>query len=253
VRQMERNSGVAGAAFVQWVVTHSTEVVARLAAMNAKVVPFIAGPKYRFYRAHAAITLTAASIMKELGIINFDLERLFAYAMDLMRVLCDSVMETNMLTEEDALSMMVNDFQPMIVNTYAYGDHRSSSPESVRAYGAIAGRYILGDGKGKDPYGGMLFLSRQKMKDWCVNHRIELHKVIEHAMSKDVFVAENSRFNLTRGTILPAVTTRCIQFDTNKMDKPVSDGLKIVATIPHAVAASGPPVKQANIRGTPPA
>jgi len=170
-----------------------------------------------------------------------------------MRALCDSVMETNMLTEEDALSMMVNDFQPMIVNTYAYGDHKTTSPESVRAYGAIAGRYILGDGKGKDPYSGMLFLSRQKMKDWCVEHRIELQKVLDHAAGKGYYLADQPRFNLTRGTTLATVTTRCIQFDTNKMDKPVSDGLKIVATIPHAVAASGPPVKQANIRGTPPA
>jgi hypothetical protein len=119
-----------------------------------------------------------------------------------------------------------------------------------RVYGSIAGRYVLGDPKGKDPYSGMLVLSRQQMKDWCVEHRIELDKVLDHAKAKEIYVGDNPRFNLTRGTTLAAVTLRCIQLDTNKMDKPVSDGLKIVATVPRAVA-SDPPVQA--IRGAAPA
>ena len=157
-----------------------------------------------------------------------------------------------MLTAEDALNIMVNDLQPNILNTHEYRDNRyRDGPEMPpRVYGAIAGRYVLGDAKGKDPLTGMLFISRQKMKDWCVEHRIELDKVIEHAQQKGIYVTENARFNVTRGTMLAAVTLRCIQLDTNKMDKPVSDGLKIVATIPHAVATD-PPVQA--IRGASPA
>ena len=63
VRQMEHNIGVAGATFVRWIVTHQGEIAARFAEWNTKIVPFIAGPKYRFYRAHATATLAAASIM----------------------------------------------------------------------------------------------------------------------------------------------------------------------------------------------
>lgn len=252
VREMERNSGVAGAAFVQWVVTHQTEMVARLTEWNAKIVPFIAGPKYRFYRAHATATLAAASIMQDLGIIDFDLDQMFIFSMGLMKALCESVAETNMLTAEDAINAMVNDLQPNILNTHEYRDSRhGSGPEpTARVYGAIAGRYVLGDNKGKDPMSGMLFVSRQRMKDWCVEHRIELDKVIEFAKQKSVYVTDAARFNLTRGTTLPAVTLRCIQLDTNKMDKPVSDGLKIVATVPRAVATDPPPQL---IRGAPPA
>jgi len=252
VREMERNSGVAGAAFVQWVAAHQPEVVARIAEWNARVVPFMPGPKYRFYRAHATATLTAASIMKELGIVDFDLDRLFVFSMGLMKALCESVTETNMLTAEDALNIMVNDFQPNIINTHEYRDfrHRDGPETPMRVYGAIAGRYILGDNKGKEPLGGMLFVSRQKVKDWCVEHRIELDKVIEHAKGKGIYVADADRFNLTRGTTLAAVTLRCVQFDTNKMDKPVSDGLRIVASVPRAVATD-PPVQV--IRGAPPA
>jgi hypothetical protein len=255
VRQMERNSGVAGAAFVQWVVTHQSEMVARLAEWNAKVVPYISGPKYRFYRAHATATLTAASIMQDLGIIDFDLDRMFLFSMGLMKQLCESVTETNMLTAEDALNIMVNDFQPNILNTHEYRDvrHRDGPEMPPRVYGAIAGRYVLGDNKGKEPFGGMLFISRQMMKDWCVKRRIELDKVIEHAKQKNIFVADAARFNLTRGTMLAAITLRCIQLDTNKMDKPVSDGLKIVATMPRAVASDPPPAVAQPIRGAPPA
>jgi hypothetical protein len=252
VRQMERNHGVAGAAFVQWVVTHQNEMVTRLAEWNAKIVPHIPGPKYRFYRAHATATLAAASIMKDLGVIDFDIEQMFLFSMGLMKALCESVTETNMLTAEDALNTMVNDFQPNILNTHEYRDNRhNNGPEPTgRVYAAIAGRYVLGDGKGKDPMSGMLFISRQKMKDWCVEHRIELDKVLEYAKSKGIYVAENARFNVARGTTISAITLRCIQFDTNKMDKPVSDGLKVVATVPRAVATD-PPVQV--IRGTPPA
>jgi hypothetical protein len=222
----------------------------RLAAWNNKVVPYIAGPKYRFYRAHAAATLTAASIMKDLGVIDFDLERLFLFSMGLMRELCDSVTETNMLTAENALNMMVNDLQPNILNTYEYRDNRYvNGPElTQRVYGPVAGRFILGDAKGKDPYSGMLFLSRQKMKNWCVEHRIELSKVIEHAQQGGIYVGDNRRFNLTRGTTLAAIIMPCAQFDTNKMDSSVSNGLKIVATTPRAV---DPPPQ--TIRGASPA
>ena len=97
----------------------------------------------------------------------------------------------------------------------------------------------------------MLFVSRQAMKDWCVNRRIELDKVIEHTKQKGIFVTDAARFNLTRGTTLATVTLRCFQFDTNKMDKPVSDGLKIVATLPRAVASDPPPAQ--TIRGASPA
>jgi hypothetical protein len=250
VRQMERNSGVAGAAFIQWVAAHQPDMLMRLAAWNNKVVPYIAGPKYRFYRAHAAATLTAASIMKELGIIDFDLERLFLFSMGLMQELCDSVTETNMLTAENALNMMVNDLQPNILNTYEYRDNRYvNGPElTQRVYGPVAGRFVLGDTKGKDPYSGMLFLSRQKMKNWCVEHRIELSKVIEHAQQGGIYVGDNRRFNLTRGTTLAAIIMPCAQFDTNKMDSSVSNGLKIVATTPRAV---DPPPQ--TIRGASPA
>jgi hypothetical protein len=252
VRQMERNTGAAGAAFVQWAVMHQTEVAARFVEWNAKIVPFIPGPKYRFYRAHATATLAAASIMQDLGIIDFDLSRLFPFTMGLMKSLCENVTETNMLTEEDALSRMINDFQQHILNTYEYRDLRHpGGPESAqRIYGAIAGRYILGDTKGKEPYSGMLFLSRQEMKNWCVKNRIELDKVIAHAKEKGIFVDDNRRFPLTRGTNLSTITLRCIQLDTNKMDRAVSDGLKIVTSSPRAVA-SDPPVQA--IRGTSPA
>jgi hypothetical protein len=252
VREMERNSGVAGSAFVQWVVTHQPEIVARIAEWNAKVVPYMPGPKYRFYRAHATATLTAASIMAELGIIAFNLDHMFTFAMKLMKDLCESVTETNMLTADDALNSMINDLQPNIINTYEYRDNRYRDGPEVppRVYGAIAGRYVLGDNKGKEPLGGMLFVSRQRIKEWCVEHRIELDKVIGQAKEKSIYVADHARFNLTRGTTIPAVTIRCFQFDTNKMDKPVSDGLKIVAAVPRAVA-SDPPVQA--IRGTSPA
>ena len=153
-----------------------------------------------------------------------------------------------MLTTEDALNSMVNDLQPHILNTYEYRDNRyRDGPETPpRVYGAIAGRYVLGDNKGKEPYGGMLFLSRQRIKEWCVEHRIELDKVIDRAKEKGTYVADHARFNLSRGTTLAAITLRCIQLDTNKMDKPVSDGLKIVAATPRAVASDP-------IRGTSPA
>lgn len=253
VRQMERNSGVAGAAFVQWVVTHQTEVVSRFAAWTAKIVPYIAGPKYRFYRAHATATLTAASIMKELGIIDFDLDRLFLFSMGLMKALCDSVAESNMLNEEDALNMLVNELQPRILNTFEYRDNRSSKgPEAVqRVYGSVAGRYILGDDKGKDPYSGMLFIAKQEIKDWCSQQRFEVDKLLAYAVSHGIFVQE-SRFSVTRGTTLAAINLRCVQLDTNRMGKAVSDGLKVVASSsPRAVASDPPPIPM--IRGASPA
>ncbi len=230
--QMRINAGCAGEALVQHVVTHLDDTFALFQATIARLSPYVPGPKYRFYRNHAAATLTAATILHKLGVIEFNLDRLFVFAVRLMKNLCDSVAESNMITAEDALSYMINDMGPRIITTTGYRDGRDArGPEKVnRLYASVAGRYVLGEPGGKSKEAGKLYLSRKDMREWCMKQRVEISAVLAYAKQHHILVDDNLKFTLTRGTELSTVNIVCVVLDMNKMSDAIPQTLKLVTT-----------------------
>lgn len=230
LKQMQVNSGPAGEAFVQYVVAHRENVFALFQSQLAKLSPHIPGPKYRYYRNHAAATLAAATILHTLGIVTFNLDALFVFTIRLMKKLSDAVIETNMLTPEDALSLMINELSPRIVSTVEYRETRDArGPERVnRVFAAVAGRYILGGSDKKEKLAGKLYIVRKDMKDWCQKQRIDLVAVLDYAASQGMLLNDNEKFTLTRGTELPSINARCVCLDIAKMVDAVGQPVKLV-------------------------
>ena len=83
---MSLNQGVAGEQFVKFLIANRDKVALRLTDVANSVgtdnKDVANEPKYRFYRYHMACTLVAARIMKHLGVISFDLDKLRAFAED---------------------------------------------------------------------------------------------------------------------------------------------------------------------------
>jgi hypothetical protein len=189
--------------------------------MITRFTQVLPSPKYRFYRAHSACTIVAAQIAKKLGIIEFDVKELYAFTVNLIVELADSVMETNAISSDDAFSRMVSHLGPRIIVTSEYRDKRDGrGPESprTRIMGDVAGRYVIGTTSQKE-HAGHLMLSQKEVRDWCMKNRLDYPAMMTALQKEGALLKQGEKFTLTRGTDYPMVQQRCIIVDTLKLDK----------------------------------
>jgi len=221
IKQMTQNSGHAGAAIIKYMLENEASVAKAMEDMLTRFTKLLPSPKYRFYRAHSACTMVVAQIAKKLGIIQFDLQELYAFTGTLITELADSVMETNAISSDDAFSRMISHLNPRIVVTSEYRDKRDGrGPETPRnrVFGDVAGRFVLGTLNHKE-HAGHLMLSQKEVRDWCMKNRIDFHAMLSSLQQEGALLKQGEKFTLTRGTDYPVIQQRCIFVDTNKLDK----------------------------------
>ena len=221
IKRMTQNSGHAGAAIIKYMLENEALVAKAMEDMLTRFTKLLPSPKYRFYRAHSACTMVVAQIAKKLGIIEFDLQELYAFTGTLITELADSVMETNAISSDDAFSRMISHLNPRIVVTSEYRDKRDGrGPETPRnrVFGDVAGRYVIGTANHKD-HAGHLMLSQKEVRDWCMKNRIDFHAMLGSLQQEGALLKQGEKFTLTRGTDYPVIQQRCIFVDTNKLDK----------------------------------
>jgi hypothetical protein len=221
IKQMTQNSGHAGAAIIKYMLENEALVAKAMEDMLTRFTKLLPSPKYRFYRAHSACTMVVAQIAKKLGIIQFDLQELYAFTGTLITELADSVMETNAISSDDAFSRMISHLNPRIVVTSEYRDKRDGrGPETPRnrVFGDVAGRFVLGTLNHKE-HAGHLMLSQKEVRDWCMKNRIDFHAMLSSLQLEGALLKQVEKFTLTRGTDYPVIQQRCIFVDTNKLDK----------------------------------
>ena len=84
VTQLHNNSGCVGELYCQFLVDNQAKLRDALANFytNHPCPSDLEDAKFRFYRYHIACTITAAEVMKKLGVIQFDLKALYSFALD---------------------------------------------------------------------------------------------------------------------------------------------------------------------------
>ena len=227
VDTMKANRGAAGEALIQHVAQHTRSLMTELRTVGNDLASHLPGPKYRFYRAHAACTLVIARVARDLGIIDFDLQRLQNFTIALLQQLAEQVTTMNTVTMEEAFNRMMADLTPRILVTDTYRDKRSKrGPESPRnrVNGAIAGRYVLG--RPDEPeHAGHIMLNQRDVRDWCTKNRVDYEALLNQLSADGALVNRSEKLTLTRGTDVPSIQARCIVVDAYKIDK---DHLTIV-------------------------
>lgn len=226
--RMKANRGVAGAKLVEYVLTHMDEVGKMVASWVNHMVGPLPDNKYRFYRCHAACTLTIAHIAKDLGIIDFDLDALYDFTVKMLQELAETVNVTNTISSDDAFSRMMSNLAGRILVTVEFRDKRhKDGPETPRnrVSGEIAGRFVLGSPSRKD-HAGHIMLNQKEVRDWCLRNRTDYNAMVDHLDAEGVLIKRSEKLTLTRGTDLPTVQARCIIVDSYKLDK---DALTLVS------------------------
>lgn len=176
-------------------------------------------PKYRFYRNHMAVTMTAAKLLTELNIIKFDLKALRVFAMDAAHRMVEEAETHNSMDCEEALSRMISDMSPKIITTPTYQPETSAPPYPVVAPMGIVGRAIRGNDVKRDKYHGRLFLSARAIQYWCDDNRVDCAKLRRELKGFGFLLDSGARVTLGRGTTVVTAQQRCWELDLRRLEE----------------------------------
>jgi hypothetical protein len=236
IHQIRKDAGAPGVAFVKYVVENQHEV-AKLISETAEQLKFGSkvsqSSQYRYYRHHVACTMAAASINKALGLIDFDIDNLFTWAIAHVERMCADVVEFNTVTPEDAFSRMMNDFRPRIIATV--GCKSGSKGEIDHSVPTMhqppVGRYIAPPGPGvNEPLEDRLFLSMSAVRGWCLEQRVDTESVISYVRSEGALISSGERFYLGRGTVNNVAQMRCYCIDMKRL-RDAADGVPYLTVV----------------------
>ena len=222
VSAMEEDMGAAGDAFLRYVVTHRADVHDLIFQTYDDLradADLMAQPRYRFYRNHMVCTLACAKIMKQLGVIEFDIPKLTTFALEAARLLFQRTQEANTLSAVDALGLMLNDLSPMIVQTATYEVKPTEPRYEVRNSQGIVGRAIRGTPTLKDPvYDNTLYLSATAVRNWCNENRVSIDYLASCLAAGGVLKERRARCSLGKNTNITTSQCRCWKIDLAAMD-----------------------------------
>lgn len=221
VKEMRENMGSAGDAMIRYAVSHVQDLRERVEKTIDELAIDMPGTKYRFYRNHAACTLVMADVASQLEIIDFDLDALRLFTVDMLKDLAESVADMNTVTPEDSFNKLLMYMGPHTIVTAEMGDGRKGYAETPRykPSGEIWGRLVFGTPQQPDL---RVVLDISKVREWCVRTRVDYKAMVVALQLKGALVGDprGSRVSLTRGTDVPQqVQTPCLVVDLKKLDK----------------------------------
>ena len=225
---MRDNWGNAGDTFIRYVVTHKREVMDLFNKVESRLSHMLPESEYRFFRSHAACTLTAAQLLIDLKVVEFDYEALEQFSIRLIQDMITTVASNNTTSPGDALGRMMRDMSSQIIVTYGYRDLRTDirGPEESqsRVFGTPVGRRVLGNpnpnSKEKiDPkFVNKLFIAKKEFGEWCAKNRMEPKALVDHAKLEGWLVDWPAKVNLGKGTVLSTGSCNCYVFDYSAME-----------------------------------
>lgn len=234
LKRIERNMGSAGEKYIQYLVQnldHVTDLWREEAHTLADDAAETQQQQYRYFRQHMLCTLTAARVLASLGLIQFDLERLRAWAIAHVSRLCQDVVENNTVSGDTAIHQLIGDLSPRILVTSECRDGRNTKgPEDMgRFYEAPAGRYIQWSPHSSDSLRGRLYLSKKDVREWCLKNRVEQDTILRAAEDLGVLINKDETFQLGKGTTVPTGRVRCLVLDLHKLNEGSTVQFKVIS------------------------
>lgn len=216
---MARNSGCAGEKYIRWLVTHKhvfRQVAEQMQDYMKEDVALIANPKYRFFRNHVVLTLTAALILKKIGIVKFNMDRLSAFAFSAMKSLCSFTQASNGVDYDGALSQMIDFYQADILQTPMFKLGSGQAPYQFHPKNSLVGRAVTSENDKK--FGKKFLITSKAISDWCIQERVDQEAFASYLQQKGVLLQRNLPTRLTTSTNLISASQRCWVFDLTKLD-----------------------------------
>jgi hypothetical protein len=211
------NAGPAGEKFIKYVVENYNEVQGRLNAFLMKIikVPVVGTePKCRFLRWHITCSMVAGEIMRDLGICEFDLDKLFDFAVEAATELVKRSNESSAPTMEDVLGRFMSDISDVTLVTQC---ETVSEAERFPLRNYVA--RLIRNSENKDAISNGLFtVHRTALVEWCRKNRFDIIQLENELSASGVLIKKSERDSIARG--VPQISSgrkRCDVFDLSKI------------------------------------
>lgn len=169
---------------IRYIMQHKSRLIVDLMKMPRELFSGMNHDKERFYVNAACCTLMGGRILKELGFIDFDLDRLAQWSREHILSLRGSVDELRRSTE-DLLSQFLAIIAPNILATPSFNPNKQELGNfSSHVNRDIKGRLAYNDGR--------LFVTVSALSDWCQANGVQWHK-LRQKLADEGFFADTMR------------------------------------------------------------
>ena len=214
--RLANNYGHAGPRFVEYLITHLDEVKTLLKNVQSKVDKRLKlSNQNRFWSAHITVSITGGLLAKQLGLIDFDIKKIFNWTEDLVEF--NRGMETNMDSSlEDTLNDYINEHWGNILMIKSTDDLRKGNdngldqlvvPEASPRMKLVA-RYETDIRR--------IYLVPKPLKEWCIKHQVNYGSFREDMLKQ--LNGTLTKIRLGKGTHMNMPPTNVIAVDCKFRD-----------------------------------
>ena len=206
--QLAKNYGHAGEIYATWLVNNLEEAKETVQSIQAKIdAELKLTQRERCWSANIAANITGGLIAKRLGLIDWDMKRIYLWItekiadmrLDVAAPVSDSVA---------VVGQFINRHRQNILVVNGNSDRRSNTEflPQLEPKGALIIRY--------EPDTKLMFIDSKAFKDDCINMQIGFKDTIKDLTKKKILVDVKSK-RLGKGMKLPGASVRSLWFDTN--------------------------------------
>jgi len=211
------NYGHAGIIYIQYVM-QNLEKVKQIVFENQRLIDEAAGltSENRFWSAGAATTLSGAYIAKQLGLIDYDLEALFAWTVKLLKANLQSVSDMGVSIEQTLNDYMTENYNNILM-LKSTDDLRSESGNGLDTLvipdalprGKLVARYETDTKKA--------YLVPKPLKTWCAAQQVNYGAFVDGLIKN--LGGKRGSIRLGKGTHLELPASRVIIVNCKTFDK----------------------------------
>jgi len=211
------NYGHAGIIYIQYVM-QNLEKVKQIVFENQRLIDEAAGltSENRFWSAGAATTLSGAYIAKQLGLIDYDLEALFAWTVKLLKTNLQSVSDMGVSVEQTLNDYMTENYNNILM-LKSTDDLRSESGNGLDTLvipdalprGRLVARYETDTKKA--------YLVPKPLKAWCAAQQVNYGAFVDGLIKN--LGGKRGLIRLGKGTHLELPNSRVIIVNCKTFDK----------------------------------
>jgi hypothetical protein len=209
--QLRENYGHAGDIYAQWLIGNRDEAIRIVLSVQAKIDKELRlTQRERFWSAQAACNIAGALIAQDIGLIDYDMPRIYKWVCQLIREL----RETN-VAPPDSASNIIGDYinrhmrNALIVNGEADSRTKLTAAPVQEPYGSLLIRY--------EPDTKQMFIVSKHFKDDCVKAQINYRNLLKQLTEKGIYKGSITR-RMTTGSKIKGTPVHVIHLDCNTPD-----------------------------------
>ena len=209
--QLRENYGHAGDIYAQWLVSNKEEAMRLALSVQAKIDKELRlTQRERFWSAQAACNIAGALIAQDIGLIEFDMKRVYKWVCNMIRELRE-----NNNAPVDSASNIVGDYinrhirQALVVNGESDARTSLAAAPQQEPYGELLIRY--------EPDTKAMFIVSRAFRDDCVKAQINYKDLLKQLTIKGIYKGAVTR-RMTTGTKIKGTPVHALHFDCNAPD-----------------------------------